>query len=297
VTPTAVGRDRRRPALSLRAVFAYVNGQIVEESTAGIALFDHGLTVGDGVFETIALRRGTALAASRHLARLARSAAGMMLSPPDLAALTGAVADTAAANPDIAFGALRVTYTSGPGTVGSSRGGVATTTIVTARELTPYPALIDVVTVSWPRNERGALAGLKTTSYAENVMALAVAQGQGASEAIFANTVGQLCEGSGSNIFVVLGGRLVTPPISSGCLAGITRGLILERLGCDIEQRDVPIGELENTEEAFLTSAVRDVQPIGRIDGRALAESPGPLTAAVAQAYAALQNREPDPPG
>jgi branched-chain amino acid aminotransferase len=278
-------------------VFAYVNGQIVDESTAGIALFDHGLTVGDGVFETIAVRRGTALAASRHLDRLARSAAGMMLPAPDLPALRRAVAETVAANPAIELGALRVTYTSGPGTVGSTRAGGAATTIVTARELAPYPEVVDVVTVNWPRNERGALAGLKTTSYAENVMALAVAHRQGASEAVFANTVGHLCEGSGSNIFVVLGGRVVTPPLSSGCLAGITRGLILERLECDVEQRDVPLGELEEAEEAFLTSALRDVQPIGRIDGRPLPFGPGPLTTTVARAYAALQAREPDPPG
>jgi branched-chain amino acid aminotransferase len=168
---------------------------------------------------------------------------------------------------------------------------------VTARELAPYPPVVDVVTVTWPRNERGAVAGLKTTSYAENVMALAVAHRQGASEAVFANTVGHLCEGSGSNIFVVLGGRLVTPALSSGCLAGITRGLILECLECDVDQRDVPIGELGEVEEAFLTSALRDVQPIGRIDGRALPFGPGPLTTTVAQAYATLQAREPDPPG
>jgi branched-chain amino acid aminotransferase len=277
-------------------VLAYLNGQIVDESAAGVALFDHGLTVGDGVFETIAVRRGTALAASRHLDRLARSAAGMMLPAPDLPALRQAVADTVAANPGIERGALRVTYTSGPGTVGSTRGGVGPTTIVTARELSPYPEVVDVVTVSWPRNERGALAGLKTTSYAENVMALAIAHGQGASEAVFANTVGHLCEGSGSNIFIVLGGRLVTPPLSSGCLAGITRGLILERLECDIDQRDLPIGALGEADEAFLTSALRDVQPIGRIDGRALPSRPGPLTSTVARAYAALQDREPDPP-
>ena len=127
-------------------------------------------------------------------------------------------------------------------------------------------------------------------------MALAVAQRQGASEAVFANTVGHLCEGSGSNIFVVLGGRLVTPPLSSGCLAGITRGLILERLECDIDERDVPFLELHGVEEAFLTSALRDVQPIGRVDGHALPTAPGPLTTAVARAYAALQAKEPDPP-
>jgi branched-chain amino acid aminotransferase len=276
-------------------MLAYVNGEIIEEAIAGVSLFDHGLTVGDGVFETIALRRGAVLAASRHLARLVRSAVGMMLPPPDLHELHRAVGETVAANPGIERGALRVTYTSGPGTVGSGRGGVARTTIVTAREMPPYPPVVNVVTVSWPRNERGALAGLKTTSYAENVMALATAHRQGAGEAIFANTVGNLCEGSGTNIFIVVGGRLVTPPLSSGCLAGITRGLVLESSGCQIEERDVPFEALLEADEAFLTSALRDVQPIGRVNDRPLPSAPGPITTAVGDAYSALQARDPDP--
>ncbi|HEY2303903.1 MAG TPA: aminotransferase class IV [Acidimicrobiales bacterium] len=277
-------------------MFAYINGEIVDEAVAGVALFDHGLTVGDGVFETIAVRRGAALASSRHLERLVRSALGMMLTPPGLPELHRAVGAAVAANPGIQRGALRVTYTSGPGTVGSARGGVAPTTIVTARELAPYPAVVDVATVGWPRNERGALAGLKTTSYAENVMALAVAQRHGAGEAIFANTAGRLCEGSGSNIFLAREGRLLTPPLSSGCLAGITRGLILERLADHAEERDMAMTALLEADEAFLTSALRDVQPIGRVDGRPLPAGPGPLTKAVALDYAALQAAEPDPP-
>jgi branched-chain amino acid aminotransferase len=126
-------------------------------------------------------------------------------------------------------------------------------------------------------------------------MALATAHRRGASEAIFANTVGNLCEGSGTNIFIVLGGRLVTPPLSSGCLAGITRGLVLESSGCQIEERDVPFEALLDADEAFLTSALRDVQPIGRVDDRPLSSAPGRITTAVGDAYSALQARDPDP--
>jgi branched-chain amino acid aminotransferase len=127
------------------------------------------------------------------------------------------------------------------------------------------------------------------------VVALSRAHDQGAGEAIFANTVGNLCEGSGSNIFVGIGGRLVTPPLSSGCLAGITRGLVLERSGCQIEERDIPIEKLGEADEAFLTSALRDVQSIARIDGRVLPTTPGPLTIAAKLAYASLQAKDPDP--
>jgi branched-chain amino acid aminotransferase len=287
--------ERSLSSLTLGGMFAYVNGVMVEETNAAVTVFDHGLTVGDGVFETIALRQGTAKSPTRHLARLARSASGLGLPVPDIEELHRAVGETIAANPGIEFGALRVTYTSGPGTVGSGRDDVTTTTIVAARHLSPPPAVTDVVTVPWPRNERGALAGLKTTSYAENVKALAEARKRGASEAIFANTTGALCEGSGTNVFVVIDGQLITPPLSAGCLAGITRGLIIERAGVDVQERDVPIDQLRHAEEAFITSAIRDIQAIASVDDQPLGSAPGPLTQKAMQAYAALLAADPDP--
>src|SRR4029453_16325426 len=113
--------------------------------------------------------------------------------------------------------------------LGSARGDAKDGTVTV---LTGPPAAWEesaaVAIAPWPRNERGATAGLKTTSYAENAIALAWAVERGASEAIFANTTGALCEGTGSNVFVSFDGRLVTPPLSAGCLAGVTRELLLE---------------------------------------------------------------------
>lgn len=277
-------------------VFAYVNGAVVDDAAAGITIFDHGFTVGDGVFETIALRGGSAIAPTRHLARLIRSATKMGLPRPDLDQLRQALDATVAANPPITFGALRVTYTSGPGPLGSGRGATPATTVVAAREMAPYHPLAEVITVPWRRNERGALAGIKTTSYAENAIALADAHRLGATEAIFANTKGNLCEGSGTNVFVVINGQLVTPPLSAGCLAGITRGLVIEGAGLDVDERDVPLDVLYMCDEAFLTSATRDVHPIRAIDGRALPSCPGPVTEQAALAYAALLAADSDPP-
>lgn len=121
------------------------------------------------------------------------------------------------------------------------------------------------------------MTGLKTTSYAENVVALARAHEHGASEAIFPNTVGQLCEGTGSNVFVVLDGRIHTPPIASGCLAGITRALTLEWTGA--QETELPLDVLERADEIFLTSTLRDIQAVHRVDGRELPGAPGPVTA------------------
>jgi branched-chain amino acid aminotransferase len=277
-------------------VFAYVNGSVVDEAQAAINVFDHGFTVGDGVFETIALRHGTLMAPTRHLARLVRSAVRLGLPRPDVNELRRAVDQTVAANPEVDWGALRVTYTSGPGTVGSGRAGVAATTVVAARELAHHDRLAEVITVPWPRNERGALCGIKSTSYAENALALADAHRQGAAEAIFANTLGNLCEGSGTNVFVVINGQLVTPPLSAGCLDGISRGLVIEGCRLDVDQRDVPLEVLYMADEAFLTSATRDVQPIRSVDGRGITTCPGPITERAAAAYAALLADDPDPP-
>jgi branched-chain amino acid aminotransferase len=134
---------------------------------------------------------------------------------------------------------------------------------------------------------------LKTTSYAENVVALDSVKEQGADEAIFANTAGNLCEGTGSNIFVGIDGRLVTPPLTSGCLAGITREILLEVVAVD--ERDLPLDALARADEAFLTSSTRDVQAISHVDGQALPACPGPLTRAAAEAFATLEALNTDP--
>ena len=151
-----------------------------------------------------------------------------------------------------------------------------------------------MVTVPWPRNERAALAGVKTISYGENVVALAYAHERGAGEAIFANLAGNLCEGTGTNVFVVVGSRLVTPPLSSGCLAGVTRDLLLELL--DVVEEDLPLSALAGADEAFLSSSTREVQPILSVDGQSLpGDVGGRLTQAAAATFRDLVRRDIDP--
>src|SRR5215475_3124896 len=246
----------------------WMNGDLFPDDDARVSVFDHGLVVGDGVFETIKVADGVPFAMIRHLARLRRSAFGLGLPEPDLEQIrAGALAVIAeSGNPPLAR--LRVTVTGGKAPLGSERGDSPATAIV-AMATQPSPAaFVDVVTVPWPRNERGALSGLKTTSYGENVRALAYAAERGGGEAIFANTVGQLCEGTGTNVFVVHGGRLLTPPLASGCLAGVTRALVIEWAGA--EEEDLPLDALASADEAFLSGTTRDVQPIRNVDGKTL---------------------------
>ncbi|MGB6454407.1 MAG: aminotransferase class IV, partial [Streptosporangiaceae bacterium] len=183
--------------------------------------------------------------------------------------------------------------TGGIGPLGSERGNSGLTAVVALAEQRPPADFVDVAVVPWPRNELGALAGLKTTSYAENVRALGYAAERDAGEAIFANTAGNLCEGTGTNVFVVVGGRLVTPPLAAGCLAGVTRALVLEWVGG--AEEDLPLSALTEADEAFLTGTTRDVQPIRKVNGSTLAVVPGPVTRKAAEVFGTRAAESPDP--
>ncbi len=185
----------------------WLDGALRDSESARVSVFDHGLTVGDGIFETVKAVGGRPFALTRHLGRLTHSARGLGLPDPDLDEVRRACAAVLEANP-VPLGRLRLTYTGGHGPLGSDRGDKGPTLVVALGETTRRPDTTAVVTVPWTRNERGALTGLKTTSYAENVVALARAHEHGATEALFGNTVGQLCEGTGSNVFVVLDGEI-----------------------------------------------------------------------------------------
>ena len=275
----------------------WVNGILADEDKAFISPFDHGLLTGDGVFETLRVYGGQPFAWTRHLERLARSAAGMELPLPPGDVLREAAADVLDAN-GLMEARLRITVTGGPSPLGSDRGKASPTTIVSAMELAPRADTVAVATVPWPRNERGALTGLKTISYGENVRALARAAAAGAGEAIFANTRGELCEGTGTNVFLVAGRRLLTPAESSGCLLGVTRALVLElapRVGVDAAEADLPVAALASADEAFITSSTREVQAIASVDGDALPAAPGRVTALLAEAFSALVGDDPDP--
>ena len=271
---------------------AWVNGRLLDDANEpALSILDHGITVGDGVFETVKAVDGEPFALTRHLRRLARSAEGLGLTVPDESYVRDGVAAVLAGDGE-RLGRIRITLTGGPSPLGSDRGTAEPTLIVaTAGESVWEPATA-IATVPWSRNERGALAGLKTTSYGENVVALAYAKQRGASEAIFANTAGMLCEGTGSNVFYVLDGELITPTLQSGCLAGVTRALVIEWFGAT--EKDAPLTVLEEAAEIFLASTTRDVQPVRRSDERELA-APGPVTARAQQVWSERSASDTDP--
>ncbi|MCX6408019.1 MAG: aminotransferase class IV [Propionibacteriales bacterium] len=276
---------------------AWLNGKLLESpDEPALSVLDHGLVVGDGVFETVAVNDGEPFALTRHLDRLARSAEGLGIGRPDLGLLREGIAATIEGQ-DLAFGRVRITVTSGRGPLGSPRGDHGLTHVVVTEPAEKPPSVATIVTVPWPRNERGALSGLKTTSYAENARMVEAARAAGASEAVMPNTQGHLCEGTGSNIMYVIDGTLVTPTLASGCLAGITRALALEWLAdeLDVVERDAPIEVLADAEEVVLVGTTRDIQAISHVDGRAVTAAPGPVTQRAQAIWAREAAKTSDP--
>ncbi|MEU0539056.1 aminodeoxychorismate lyase [Nocardia sp. NPDC005978] len=278
------GGDRSRMAV-------WVNGALTTGSNSVVSALDHGLTAGDGVFETIKTLDGVPFALTRHLDRLARSAKGMGLPAVEPGNLRDGCRAVLSANDPIDNGRLRITVTGGPAPLGSERGTQGPTVVIAVDPNPVRSRTTTAVTVEWTRNERSATAGLKSTSYGENVVALATATSFGATEALMANTMGRLCEGTGANVFLAMNGQLFTPPLSSGCLAGITRALVLEWVGA--VELDLPFSALAVADEVFLTSTVRDVQAVTLLDGRQLPV--GPLTANAMRIFEARSISDVDP--
>ncbi len=275
----------------------WVNGALVPAAEATTSARDHGFVVGDGVFEAVKIDHGSIFALTRHLERMERSARGIGLSGFETETVRRAAHEVVAANADLltsAFDLLRITFTGGPGLLGSGRvDGTPTLVLGVTPGHDPDP-VTSVITVPYRRNDVGALTGLKTTSYGENVLALAQAHAAGASEAIFANTRGQLCEGTGTNVFVAVDGELLTPPLSSGCLAGVTRALLLDWYGG--REVDLPYDVLQTADEVFITSTGRDVQPVVLVDDHVVGDgTAGPLTLAAQKVFAERQRERTDP--
>ncbi len=276
---------------------AWINGSLVPMSLARVSVFDHAFTVGDGVFETMRAYGGTVFATTLHWQRLALACKKLGIECPPFQDFHSAMQKTLNAT-GLQEARVRFTVSSGEGPPGSRRGSGAITQCCIVTPFSPYQGSERVCTVPWPRNERGALAGIKSVSYGENVIALSHARGQNAGEAIFANTQGDLCEGATSNVFIVRDATVHTPPLTSGCLPGVARALVIDLCqshGIPLSEAPLPLAALAGAPEAFLTSSTREVQGISHVDGTPLSQNVGPLTQRLAALLKELITRDPDP--
>jgi branched-chain amino acid aminotransferase len=242
-------------------MLASVDGTIGPAEQAVIPVTDEGLTRGDGAFEVIRLYSGRPFALEEHLVRLARSSAGLRLDYDDEAVRAEAGALLDAAGPVEAL--LRIVLT---------RGGRR---IMTVEPLPAQPAMAArVATVTYSPNR--VLDGLKTLSYAGNMLAGRLARERGFDEALLVTPHGRVLEGPTWSFFWVSGGRLRTPPLEDRILASITRTYVIEE--CGAVEQPCTLDDLASAEEAFIASTVRVVMPIAAVDDIALPSAPGSVT-------------------
>jgi branched-chain amino acid aminotransferase len=269
----------------------WLDGRLYDDpGQATIAVTDHGLLVGDGVFETLKVTEQGAFAVRRHLNRMSRSAAALGLPEPDHQRIREAI-DAILDGWDLPRGKLRITYTAGRGPLGSEAAYGPPMLIVALAPAAAAAPLTSIVTAPWTRNGHGALAGVKSTSYAENVRTLRYATERGAGEAIFLNTAGHICEGTGTNIFLIFDETVITPPLSAGPLAGITRELIMEWSA--VQERELTLEDVKRADEVFITSSMRDIQAVERWDERIFPVRP--ITEALAATFAERSEANLDP--
>ncbi len=249
----------------------WLNGESLPASRATLSPFDQGLLLGDGVFETLRAYSGEPFAVAEHCERLAHAATVFGFLVPDRDTLEGAMQEVLRANQLLSHkedARIRITVTGGSKQSGVMTAPECPTVMVTAEPIASINPTASVLVVPFTRNPRSATAGIKTTSYAENSLALRYVRQRRYDEAIMADTEGHLCEAATSNVFILLEGRLLTPPLSTGCLPGVTRGLVLaaaRRKGIEVLEEKVAVTALERSEGAFLTSSLRELQPVVRV--------------------------------
>src|SRR3954452_21346603 len=255
-------------------MLASLDGAIGPLAETRIPVTDEGLLRGDGGFEVARLYGGRPFAMEDHYARLQRTCNGLRLEF-DLTALRAEV-DALLEEAGPVEGLLRIVLT---------RGGRRLAMIE------PLPHRLSVARVmTVPYAPNRVLDGLKTLSYAGNMLAGRLAKEQGYDEALLVTPHGRVLEGTTWTFFWVAGGRLLTPPLSERILDSITRRRIVE--STEVEERICTTDDLATAEEAFIASTVREVMPIEAIDGRPLPAAPGPVTEAAAAALAERLQRE-----
>lgn len=225
----------------------------------------HGL----GLFETILAVNGQAIFVERHLSRLIESCQhlGWDIQLPELESVMKELLQRNQL--ELGRARIRLALTPGSGAFNDISIGEAPMLWLTATIAGQAGGSAKVNLCPWRRNEHSAIAGLKCIAYAENLIALDHARRMGFEETIFLNSAGFVCEAAMANLFIMKDGLLLTPSLESGCLPGITRQIVIELAGrCRLEVREtsVSVDDLMNAEEVFLTSSIRGIFGVSRID-------------------------------
>jgi len=262
----------------------YLNGQYLPAQEAKVSIYDSGLLHGVGLFETMRAYGGVVFRAAHHLERLYASAEKLGLRTPDDRDSLLAAIDEVLQRNDLKDARIRLTVTMGDIRGSSEDEPASPTVLITAVPFEPYPPMlyekgITVLISSWRQSKHDPVCGHKVTCFMPRLLALREAQRAGCAEAVWFTTENLLAEGSVSNIFLVKDGKLLTPPVDTPILPGITRAAVIEvarREGLPVEERPLTIDDLLGAEEVFLTNTAMELLPVCRIERHAVGrERPG----------------------
>ena len=267
----------------------YINGKLYDKENAVVSVYDHGLLYGDGVFEGIRSYGGKVFRLKEHLDRLWYSAKAIRLEiPMTREELAKAIVDTLAVN-GIKDGYIRVVVTRGAGTLGLDPNRCSDPQVIVITDLISlypeelYRKGLEIVTVSTMRNHPAALSPrIKSLNYLNNILAKIEGLQAGCIEALMLNHKGEVAECTGDNIFLVRGGKLLTPPIDACILEGVTRDAVMELArGAGIDVREITLTkhDVYIADECFLTGSAAEVVPVVKVDSRTIGDgTPGPIT-------------------
>lgn len=281
----------------------FLNGRIVPAVEASVSAFDAGLTHAAGLFETLRAYNGRVMRLYEHVRRLADSAAMLELQiDVDEAAIEDGIAQLLRAN-RLTDARLRWVMTPGdvPRPGQTLTGPIPQTTLITATDVQGYPSELyeqgmRVCICPYKQNRLDPMAGHKTLAYLPRLLAMKDAAQRHCNEALWFTTDNMLAEGSVSNVFIVKGETLFTPPIKTPVLPGVVRGVIIELAeaeGIPIEQRSIDIDTLLEADEVFLTGSVLEVMPVTAIEKHIVGEgTPGGMAKRLARLYKAQVEKE-----
>jgi branched-chain amino acid aminotransferase len=265
------------------------NGRVLPLAEVRLSPGQAGLLNGWGVFSTLRIYDGHPFAFNFHFDRLKRDAQKLMLPIPyTRQQVLDAVMTLINAN-NLREGCMRVYFVNNQSAVwGSNEDFPATDWIMYTVDL---PMRVGPVKLALQENGRQALhplAGTKVTSWLQNVWVVEKAHQRGFEDAVLLNEFGNVTEATAANLFIVKNGQVITAPLSSGCLAGVSRLILLEeapKFGIDIAEQDFTTDELFGADEAFITSTTRQVQAVEQIEEHHYRQAPGPITAKLARIF------------
>tara|TARA_B100000470_G_scaffold160496_1_gene125780 strand:+ start:117 stop:974 length:858 start_codon:yes stop_codon:yes gene_type:complete len=274
-----------------------INGDIQDE--AFISILDHGFLFGDSIYEVICTSQGKPCFLNEHLNRLYASASGISLEIPNTSKEIKEQIQNTLNSADNDESYIRIIVTRGIGEVDIDPSSCLNPNIIIFVKGIPqipaerYRKGVSIALVSIKRNSADSLnPAVKTGNYLNNVLARIEAQKMGAEDAIMVNSLGQLTEGTTSNLFFVKGGRLLTPVKECGILSGITREKIIQiahKNGITLEEGKWSSEELFNAEEIFLSGTVKKIMPVTVLDNRPVGKGiPGPITQKIMKLYSEL---------